>query len=392
MKGKHKKRNYDYTNLKSGLYLRLVGIAAAAMAVVFIFYRLIWHRKAGDWLVLLFQRFLRMDYQSAVDLYHYVFQNHSSAIWVLAIAVVFLVLLRTIMNWFEGYLDLVNEGIDALLSEEREIRFPPEMKATEQQLREVQTELKKRALDVRLAEQRKNDLIVYLAHDIRTPLTSVIGYLNLLEEAQDMPREQMAKYVGIALDKAYRLEKMIDEFFEITRYHLQQIAIVSKTTDLYYMLVQLADEITPMLSAGGNTLRLDADENLTVYGDPDKLARVFLNILKNAVAYSFPHTEILVSAEKVEKSVVISFTNRGKTIPAEKLNGIFEKFSRLDEARSSNTGGAGLGLAIAKEIVMLHGGTIEAASEKDSVTITVTLPADGAEEGKSIHESGGNER
>lgn len=378
MKRKRKKRKYDYSKLKSGLYLRLVGIGLIAFGIVFVFYRLVWQRNAGDWLVLRFQQLLGMDYWTAFNLYHNVFQNHSTAIWAAAIAAVFFLLLRTIMNWFEKYLDLVNEGIDALLSEEQEISFPPEMRATEQQLRQVQTELKKRALDVQLAEQRKNDLIVYLAHDIRTPLTSVIGYLNLLAEAPDMPREQMAKYVGITLDKAYRLEKMIDEFFEITRYHLQQITISRSIVDLYYMLVQVTDEISPVLAERGNTVRLEADENLTVYGDPDKLARVFLNILKNAAAYSFPNTEIFVAAEERENSVVISFTNKGKTVPREKLNTVFEKFSRLDEARSSNTGGAGLGLAIAKEIVTLHGGTITAESKNNTVTFTVTLPEDSA--------------
>ncbi len=229
----------------------------------------------------------------------------------------------------------------------------------------------------RLKEEttRKNDLIAYLAHDLKTPLTSVIGYLSLLDEAPDMPLEQRAKYTRITLDKAYRLEKMINEFFDITRYNLQQIVVQKEPLDLYYMLVQLTDEMLPVLEKNGNTAVLQAGENLTVPGDPDKLARVFQNVLKNAAAYSYPNTEIVISADEREGAVAVRFVNQGRTIPREKLSAVFEKFTRLDESRTSGTGGAGLGLAIAKEIVTLHGGDITADSQNDMVTFTITLPA-----------------
>jgi len=224
------------------------------------------------------------------------------------------------------------------------------------------------------AEQRKNDLIAYLAHDLKTPLTSVIGYLSLLDEAPDMPMEQKAKYVHIVLDKAKRLEKLINEFFEITRYNQQEIVLEKENIDLYYMLVQMTDEFYPVLSEHGNTVKLDANEDLTVYGDSVKLARVFNNILKNAISYSYPGTEITVSARAAATSVQIAFCNHGKTIPSTKLDSIFEKFFRLDETRATNTGGAGLGLAIAKEIITLHGGSITAESENEVTTFSVSLP------------------
>ena len=123
-----------------------------------------------------------------------------------------------------------------------------------------------------------------------------------------------------------------------------------------------------------NTVSLELNENMTIYADPEKIARVFGNILKNASAYSYPNTTILVSAVQSEQHIAISFQNKGKTIPSEKLAALFNKFSRLDEARISDTGGTGLGLAIAKEIVLLHGGTIEAHSENETVTFTVQLP------------------
>ncbi len=368
------KNKADYSQLKSKMFLQLLSMVVIAFIIISILYKSTWNGKGGDWIVSIFQKYFRMDYDSALNLYQHIFRNYTNMIWFIAIAGVFFVFLILFLNWFTRYFNAINQGIDALLDDTATIDLPTEMSAIEKKLNAVKQTLTKRALEVQLAEQRKNDLIMYLAHDIKTPLTSVIGYLSLLEEAPDMPTEQKAKYVHITLDKAYRLEKMINEFFEITRYNLQQIKIEKKEIDLYYMLVQLTDELTPILSAHGNTTILEADENLTVYGDSGTLARVFNNILKNAAAYSYPNTEILISAEEQNGNVVISFHNQGETIPQEKLASVFEKFYRIDEARASNTGGSGLGLAIAKEIVTLHGGNIHAKSQNNTVVFTVTLP------------------
>ncbi len=240
--------------------------------------------------------------------------------------------------------------------------------------------------------QRRSDLITYLAHDLKTPLTSVIGYLSLLDEIPEMPREQRCRYVGITLDKAKRLERLINEFFDITRYSLSHIELETESVDLSYLLVQMADEFYPLLAAHGNTVSLTVEGapasveapgvELWITADPGRLARVFNNILKNAIAYSHEGTEIAVAAERFERAgapgepwVRVTVTDEGATIPPHKLEVIFDKFFRLDEARATSTGGAGLGLAIAREIVELHDGTITAASEAGRTTFTVELPA-----------------
>ena len=166
----------------------------------------------------------------------------------------------------------------------------------------------------------------------------------------------------------------MNEFFEITRYNSQQITLSKESVDLYYLLVQLSDELTPLLAERGNSVALEMAEDLTVRGDAEKLARVFGNLLKNAAAYSDPYTEITVSAGRMEQNVVIRFQNQGPDIPQEKLEALFDKFYRLDQARSSGTGGTGLGLAIAKEIVLLHGGSIQASSGGRTVAFTIRLP------------------
>ncbi|MCC0632697.1 sensor histidine kinase [Clostridioides sp. ZZV15-6388] len=254
------------------------------------------------------------------------------------------------------------------------IELSEPLKDMEKQMNQIKMAVLISQQAVKEAENKKNELVVYLAHDIRTPLTSVIGYLSLLDEAPDIPIEQKAKYIGIALKKSIRLEKLINEFFEITRYNTQQIQLTKTNVDLYYMLVQLIDEFYPVLSAKGNSAVLNANENLTVYADSEKLARVFNNMLKNAVTYSYPNTEILIYARREQDKIKIKFENQGHTIPTEQLSTIFEKFNRLDEARKSDSGGAGLGLSIANEIILLHGGEILAQSENDRITFTVLLP------------------
>lgn len=351
--------------------------------IIFTFYSRFWFRRVGDWIVKFLQDAFRLDYEDALNIYQYGLRENSSLIIFGAVAVCFLLLFHFSLSWFVRYFNEIDEGIDRLIQgDNREITMSPEMAPMERKLNVLRQTLEKRELEAKLAEERKNNLVMYLAHDIRTPLTSVIGYLSLLEEAPDMPEEQKAKYVHITLEKSNRLEQLINEFFEITRYNIQEIVLEKEKIDLYYMLLQMIEEFYPVLEEKGNKAVLHSDENVTVSGDPVKLARVFNNILKNAVAYSYPHTQIDILVQEIPPSeesageIIIRFRNQGKTIPKEKLTAIFDKFYRMDEARNSDTGGAGLGLAIAKEIVTIHGGRIFAESEKGQITFQVELPGD----------------
>ena len=338
-------------------------------------YLFVWKQRMGDWIVWLLETLFKMGHEDAFYYYSDHFRGNKEIFFAAAVLLIFTVLLVRIFRWVTGYFSEVNQGIEALLADdENQIQLSPEMLPFERKLNTVKRTLAERKAETALAEQRKDELVMYLAHDIRTPLTSVIGYLNLLEEEPNMPAEQRAKRVHIALEKAYRLETMINEFFEITRYNSQQITLSKETIDLYYMLVQLSDELSPVFAPRGNTVALHLAEDLTVEADPEKLARVFSNILKNAASYSYPHTEITISAEKSEHEVIIQFQNSGEDIPSEALVSLFDKFYRADKSRSSDTGGTGLGLAIAKEIVTLHGGAISASSKNHVITFTISLP------------------
>ena len=224
--------------------------------------------------------------------------------------------------------------------------------------------------------KRKDDLVTYLAHDLKTPLASVVGYLSLLYEAPDLPLEQRERFCGVALEKAHRLDALIEEFFDITRFDFHDIVLTRGYLDLSLLLAQVADEFYPILAEQHKEAEVDAEPGLTVLVDGDKMARVFNNVMKNAVAYSYEGSTIRVHAHRVEGAVEVTFENQGDPIPEAKLKVIFEKFYRLDAARATNHGGAGLGLAIAKEIVNAHGGQISCASTPEHTVFTITLPAE----------------
>lgn len=333
----------------------------------------------GDAVVGFLANTFRLNYKDALYIYEATFRHHLETIICVTIIIAMIIAFRYIIRWTTEYFDEISAGCDALLEESADlITLSPEMGFLELKLNECKNILDKRERDARQAEQRKNDLVVYLAHDIRTPLTSVIGYLELLKEAPDLPIELRAKYVSITVEKAYRLEQLINEFFEITRFNLQTIPLNKEPLHLSYMLQQMVEEFYPILAPGGKSAHVDVPEDLILPGDPDKLARVFNNILKNAAAYSFDNSVIQIRARmnKEKDKIHITFTNQGPVIPPEKLNSIFEKFYRLDSARSSSTGGAGLGLAIAKEIVTAHQGTISAESAENGTVFSICLPAE----------------
>lgn len=349
--------------------------AIISVMVVTILYLLFWKQRGGNWIVWILEIFLGGGQERAFYIYHFYFRSCKEIFFAAAIICIFVILLWRLFRWMPRYFREINQGIDALLKEDEEqIHLSEEMWPFEHRLNEVKQTLVRQKQETVLAEQRKDELMMYLAHDIRTPLTSVIGYLNLLEDEPDMPVNMRAKNVHITLDKAYRLEEMINEFFEITRYNSNQIRLSKKAVDIYYMLVQMSDELLPVFSSRGNSVVLNVDENLVVRADPDKLVRAFGNILRNAAAYSYAGTEIIVSSKETDEQVVISFQNKGNDIPQENLSQLFDKFYRSDKARISDTGGTGLGLAIAKEIILLHGGSIDAASENNIITVTVRLP------------------
>ncbi|MCI8992029.1 MAG: HAMP domain-containing histidine kinase [Eubacterium sp.] len=375
MNRERKQNRDDFRHFRTKIFFSTVLLVIIAVGVINFLYSGLFFGRFANWMVAVLQNLFMMDYYEALLFYQRVFRNHMTLIFMVAIIVVFLIIFYIYLNWFTKYFREINRGIDTLLTESAgEVSLSPELREIEKKINTIKNTLEKRKIEAQLAEQRKNDMVVYLAHDLKTPLASVIGYLNLLNDEKQISEELREKYLSISLEKAERLEDLINEFFEIAKYNLSNITLQYSSISLKFLLEQLLYEFQPMLQEKNIACNLNMAEDITLKCDADKMQRVFGNLLRNAVIYSFRGTTITIAVAVQDGCVNLRFTNFGNTIPKEKLDHIFEQFYRLDAARNTESGGAGLGLAIAKQIVELHHGKITAKSENETIEFEVSFP------------------
>lgn len=224
------------------------------------------------------------------------------------------------------------------------------------------------------AENSKDQLVLNLAHDLRTPLTSVIGYLDWILQGEQLTREQMIHYTTIAYNKSQRLEKLIDELFEITRMKYGMVTIDKKQIDLSELLTQLNEELYPVFEKSKLISRLDVSPHLDISGDGELLARVFENLLTNANRYGKDGQFVDINGHREGEEVVVQVINYGNCIPPDELPHLFQMFYTGDQARTHQGGSTGLGLFIAKNIVEQHEGTITVQSNVIRTLFEVRLP------------------
>ncbi len=237
------------------------------------------------------------------------------------------------------------------------------------------TQLKTSMDEERRAEQTKNELVTNVSHDLRTPLTSIIGYLGLIEQDRYRDEVELRHYIQIAYDKSLRLNVLINDLFEYTRMRNNTSQIRLVTFNLVEMLQQLLEQYRLTLEEAGMKGTLQADLNrVAVTGDPNKLVRVFENLLSNSVHYGKSGKRVEARIYLDHAQAVVEISNYGEAIPEVDLPYLFDRFYRVDKSRTEHAGGSGLGLAIAKSIVEKHGGTIDVNSDTYMTTFAVRLP------------------
>lgn len=373
-----------YDRLKWKLLLRAAVGALGALAVTAALWQVadsLWGQAMAQGVERLCLDLFGMDQARAQGMYRRLFRE-GWLYWVAGLGAVYLLgAFYVVLGRFTRWLDRIGAAVHQVVDETGEqVSLPGELVPLERDLRSIQRSLAAGRAQAKEAEQRRQDLVAFLAHDLKTPLTSVLGYLNLLRDDPGLTAEQRAKYTGIALDKANRLGELIGEFFDITRMDFAALGERGELIQLSLLLEQLSDEFYPAFAEKDLTCKCDIAPRLTVRGNADKLARVFDNVLRNAVSYSAPGGEVEIQATERAGWAEIAIRNQGLEIPEQELTNIFQKFYRLDQARSTRTGGAGLGLAIAREIVERHGGTIRAESDGKRTSFVIRLPL--AEEGE----------
>ena len=296
---------------------------------------------------------------------------------ILLFSVTFMILQEPYIRYISRISEAVQNISEGNLNTVIDVIGDDEFSSMGANLNHMAADIKKLMEKERESERTKNELITNVAHDLRTPLTSIIGYLELLAGNQQVPADMQHKYIEIAYGKSRRLQKLIEDLFGFTKLNCGKIAMHVGQIDIVKLLGQLVEEAYPNFVEKG--LSYDLQSNVPakiINADGNLLARLFDNLIGNAIKYGADGKRVLVKIHAEGETVTVSVTNYGYVIPADELPLIFNKFYRVEQSRSSSTGGTGLGLAIAKEIVDMHGGTISVASDLNGTVFTVKLQVD----------------
>ncbi len=296
---------------------------------------------------------------------------------ILLFSVTFMILQEPYIRYISRISEAVQNISEGNLNTVIDVIGDDEFSSMAANLNHMAADIKKLMEKERESERTKNELITNVAHDLRTPLTSIIGYLELLAGNQQLPADMQHKYIEIAYGKSRRLQKLIEDLFGFTKLNCGKIAMHVGQIDIVKLLGQLVEEAYPNFVEKG--LSYDLQSNVPakiINADGNLLARLFDNLIGNAIKYGADGKRVLVKIHAESETVTVSVTNYGYVIPADELPLIFNKFYRVEQSRSSSTGGTGLGLAIAKEIVDMHGGTISVASDLNGTVFTVQLQVD----------------
>ncbi|WP_405155772.1 sensor histidine kinase [Paenibacillus sp. FSL K6-0108] len=276
-------------------------------------------------------------------------------------------------------LDEITAGIQEVakgeLSHRIEVKTSDEFGVVAASINQMAEQLQLSLQEERSAVAAKNDLITGISHDLRTPLTSILGFLEYIEKDRYQDEIEMRYYVSIAYEKSLTLRKLIDDLFEYTRVSGGILPLSLTSLNLNPFLMQLAEEFAPMLEEAGMTYQIiGGQEPLWIQAAPGELVRAYENLFSNAIRYGAQGKVMEIALSLEGEEAVVRISNYGEPIPAQDLPHLFDRFYRVDKSRSRDTGGTGLGLAIAKSMIELHHGSIAAYSEQGRTDFVTRFP------------------
>lgn len=295
---------------------------------------------------------------------------------ILLFSLIFLLLQRKMAWDIETIARAVKQISEGDLSTRLELEGEGELTDIAENLNRMEEDIQELIDKERTSEQSKTDLITNVAHDLRTPLTSILGYLELLRKNQKLSPEMQQKYLDIAYNKSVRLQKLIEELFGFTKLSYGKINMNVAKVDIVELLAQLLEESYPNFQKNGLSYDFVSNrKSQIIEADGDLLARLFDNLIGNAIKYGKEGKRVRVNLRADREIVTIKIVNYGYVIPANELPLIFDRFYRTDHSRTnaSGPGGTGLGLAIVKNITDMHHGTVSVSSDLSGTVFTVRL-------------------
>lgn len=294
---------------------------------------------------------------------------------------IFMVYFLLLTKKFSVYLQELVVGIDKMakgdLTTKIQIRDEDEFAIIGDRLNAMAADIRFFMESERRNEKIKNDLITNVAHDLRTPLTSIIGYLDLTIREPFMEDKKREKYIHVAYEKSLRLEKLIGDLFSFTKFSSGDIKLNLSSIDIVKLMEQMADEFYPAFQENNLSFEFVTECDFAVVtADGDLLARAFSNLVSNAVKYGKDGKSVRIKITQTESDVKVAIINYGEVISNDNLEHVFDRFYRVENSRNLETGGTGLGLAIAKKIVLMHNGVIRASSTLEGTVFEITLKKD----------------
>lgn len=318
-------------------------------------------------------------YESPVPYLSYEYYTDTNSFLALILAViVFISIFIIVTNKKMKYIEEIAAGVRVISSGDLSYRVEEEgkdeIKNLAENINNMASEIQERIDAERRSEKTKSELITNVSHDLRTPLTSVMGYIGLIKDGKYENQGMMKEYLDIAFNKSNQLKELIEDLFEYNKINNQGIVLDKNKVNIVEFLSQIIEEYIPIFEENEiEVVKKFVDEKSIVEIDASKMVRVFENLFSNAIKYSYKPGTVTVSTFESEGNVTIVIKNKGESIPREKVERLFDRFYRVDEARSSNVKGSGLGLAISKNIVNLHEGEIWAESIGNDIGFYIKL-------------------